>query len=65
MELLRPAQVEMKIFDAVGQLIMQQPTEHVVALYTTQINLDKVASGIYFLQLMVGETILNKKIEIQ
>ena len=63
-EVSEAREVQIKIYDLVGQLIQVQPPVKVSGLYNKQINLGNVAKGVYILQIQSGDGILNKKIEV-
>ena len=54
-----------KIFDVIVQLIKEETPAKVTGAYTQEINLGKVAKGIYILQLKSGNQAINKRIEVQ
>jgi hypothetical protein len=64
-ETQKTEQVQIKCFDMTGQLLLQETTATTIGAFSKEINLGKVARGIYSLQLSTSEKILNKRIEIQ
>lgn len=61
----RAEEVQLKIFDAIGQLVKEEAPVKVSGAYSKQINLGNAAKGIYILQLKAGSQTINKRIEIQ
>ena len=57
-------EIQIKIYDLLGQLIHTEEPVTVSGPYTKQINLGNVAKGVYILQIQSGDGILNKKIEV-
>ncbi len=60
----KPEEIQIKIFDAIGQLIKEEAPVKVSGTYTKEINLGNVAKGIYILQLKAGANMVNQKIEV-
>lgn len=58
-------EVQLKIFDAIGQLVKEETPIKVSGAYSKQINLANAAKGIYILQLKAGSQTINKRVEIQ
>ena len=57
-------QIQIKIYDLVGQLVQAEEPVMVSGSYTKQINLCNVAKVVYILQIQSGDGILNRKIEV-
>lgn len=56
-----PAEVQFQLFDAVGQLILNQKTANYNNQKTT-LNLNDLPSGIYFLQIRMNGNLMTKKV---
>lgn len=57
----KKATVQFQLFDAVGQLILNQKTAN-YNNQTTTLNLNDLPSGVYFLQIRIDENVVIKKV---
>jgi len=56
--------IQIKVFDVIGQLVKEEPAVKVSGIYSKEINLETVAKGSYLLQLKADGKFFNRKIEI-
>ncbi len=54
--------LEIKIFNIVGQIVYSNRIDKINNHFSKTINLDNVDSGIYYLQLKLGDEIINRKV---
>jgi hypothetical protein len=58
-------QIQIRIYDLVGQVIKVEEPVNVGGFYSKQINLSNFAKGVYIMQIKVAGQTENRKIEIQ
>jgi hypothetical protein len=63
-ETSKPEDIQIRIYDVLGQLIKEETAIKNTGKYSQQINLANVSKGIYILQIKAGDEVLNKKIEV-
>ncbi len=56
--------IEIKVLDPIGQIIKTEERVNVTGNYSKEIDLYGAASGIYIIQLVLGDKTLNRKLEI-
>ena len=57
--------IEIKIFNSLGQEIFQEEIKQETGIYTRQINLKEYSAGIYYLQILSVNGVINKQIIIE
>jgi hypothetical protein len=57
--------LDVRVINVVGEVITSEELQQFVGDYTNQINLEKNAKGIYFLEIETEEGIINKKLILQ
>ena len=65
MNIPKPTDLEIKLLDVIGQLIYEKKLNKYVGAYQKSIYVGAISKGIYNLQLISNEGIINKKIIIQ
>jgi hypothetical protein len=57
--------LEVRVINVVGEVVYTENLQQFVGEYTKQINLDKNAKGIYFLEIETNDGVVNKKLILQ
>jgi hypothetical protein len=57
--------LEVKVLNMLGEVIYTEGLEQFVGEYTKQINLSSYTKGVYFLEIMTNNGVVNKKIVLQ
>lgn len=65
MNMVKSQPVKIKILNPEGQIVYEQQFERMSGMIKKNINLDKIANGIYFMEINTSEEVVNKKIVIQ
>ncbi len=65
MEITEPQELEIKLLNVIGQVIYEEGLNQYTGKYQKTIDISKQATGIYTLQLISNEGIINKKIIIE
>ena len=65
MEITKPQDIQLRIFNILGQEIFTENIINIKGKYSKQINLNKHPTGIYNVQLLTDKAIINKKIVLQ
>ncbi|MBW8050924.1 MAG: T9SS type A sorting domain-containing protein, partial [Cytophagales bacterium] len=65
MEITQPKDLEIKLLNAIGQVIYEEGLNKYAGKYQKTIDVGKQATGIYTLQLLSDEGIINRKIIIE
>jgi len=65
MEITQPENLEIKLFNVIGQIIYEEHLDKFFGVYKKTINLSKNAKGVYNLQLISTQGIISKKIVIE
>ena len=57
--------IEIRIFNAIGECVFIESKQQFVGKYTTKTNLSEYSKSIYFLEIETDEGIINKKLILQ
>jgi len=57
--------IEIKIFNAIGECVFAESKQEFIGKYTTKINLSQYPKSIYFLEIETEKGIINKKLILQ
>ena len=64
-EISKPVNLEIKLLNVIGQIIYREKLNKFSGVYQKTIDIGKQAIGIYTLQLISGEAVINKKIVLE
>lgn len=62
---LKDNSLSIDVYDAIGKLIYNQPSEIINGSLKKEISLDNVPNGVYFLKINAGEQVFSKKIIVK
>ena len=57
--------LKVRIFNVIGEELINENLEQFIGEYTKQINLSNNAKGIYFLEIETNDGVVNKKLILQ
>ena len=57
--------LKVRIFNVIGEEIISDNLQQFIGEYTKQINLSDNAKGVYFLEIEMGDGVINKKLILQ
>jgi hypothetical protein len=57
-------EMQIKIYDLLGQLVQTEQPAKISGLYSKQVNLGNVSKGVYILQIQTADGILDRKVEV-
>jgi hypothetical protein len=57
--------LKVRIFNVIGEELINENLEQFIGEYTKQINLSNNAKGIYFLEIEMDDCVVNKKLILQ